>query len=140
MSTAPRMIASLAALMAFSTAAQIPPAAPGTAEFYVSPSGQDPWSGRLALQDGKDGPFATVARARDAARALVKSQKEPQRGHVVLRGGTYSLDSPLEFGPEDSGTEQAPVVYAAAAREEVVLSGGRRLVGGQWGEINGHKA
>jgi hypothetical protein len=58
----------------------------------------------------------------------------------VLRGGTYYLDSPLEFGPEDSGTEQAPVVYCAAAGEKVVLSGGRRLENGRWGEVNGHKA
>ena len=59
---------------------------------------------------------------------------------VVLRGGTYYLDQPLEFGPEDSGTEKAPVVYAAAAGEKVVLSGGRRLAGGRWGEANGRKA
>ena len=59
---------------------------------------------------------------------------------VVLRGGTYYLDEPLEFGPEDSGRRDAPVVYAAAAGEKVVLSGGRRLTGGRWGEVNGRKA
>jgi hypothetical protein len=59
---------------------------------------------------------------------------------VVLRGGTYFLDAPLEFGPEDSGAEGAPVVYAAAAGEKAVLSGGRRLDGGRWGEVNGRKA
>ena len=58
---------------------------------------------------------------------------------VVLRGGTYFLDSPLEFGPEDSGTDQAPVIYAAAAGEKVVVSGGRRLVNGRWGEVSGRK-
>ena len=35
---------------------------------------------------------------------------------------------------------KAPVVYAAAAGEKVVLSGGRRLEGGRWGEANGRKA
>src|SRR5213079_878463 len=34
----------------------------------------------------------------------------------------------------------APVVYAAAAGEKVVLSGGRPLPGGRWGEVNGHRA
>jgi hypothetical protein len=113
---------------------------PGAAGFFVSPRGKDTWSGKPSEPGEYDGPFATVARAREAVRALLKTQQEPRRVRVVLRGGTYYLDSPLEFGPEDSGTEQAPVVYAAAAGEKVVLSGGRRLDGGRWGEVNGHKA
>ena len=32
------------------------------------------------------------------------------------------------------------MVYAAAPGEKVVLSGGRRLEGGRWGEVNGRKA
>ena len=115
-------------------------ARPATADFFVSPKGDDRWSGRLADPGDGDGPFATIARAREAVRALRKSQKEPRTVRVVLRGGTYYLDQPLEFGPEDSGTEEAPVVYAAAAGEKVVLSGGRRLTGGRWGEANGRKA
>ena len=113
---------------------------PGAADFFVSPQGKDRWSGKPADPGENDGPFATVARAREAVRALLKTQKEPRRVRVVLRGGTYYLDSPLEFGPEDSGTENAPVVYAAAAGEKVVLSGGRRLEGGRWGEVNGRRA
>ena len=111
-----------------------------TADFVVGLGGNDTWSGKL-LDPGKDdGPFATVARACEAVRTLLKTQKERRPVRVVLRGGTYYLDSPLEFGPEDSGTEQAPVVYAAAPGEKVVLSGGRRLKGGRWGEVNGRKA
>ena len=96
--------------------------------------------GRLADPASIDGPFATITRARDAVRALHKTLKEPRPIRVVLRGGSYYLDSPLEFGPEDSGTEKAPVVYAARPGEKVVLSGGRRLEGGRWGELNGLKA
>jgi len=121
-------------------AAATPSEGPGTADFFVSPRGSDTWSGKLADPDEHDGPFATVARAREAVRALLKTQKESQRLCIVLRGGTYYLDSPLEFGPEDSGTKRAPVVYRAAAGEKVVLSGGRRLENGRWGEINGCKA
>ena len=113
---------------------------PAAADFYVSPRGNDSWSGKLAGPRAGDGPFATVERARQAVRELRKTQKEPRTVRVVLRGGTYYLDAPLEFGPEDSGTETAPVVYAAAAGEKVVLSGGRRLAGGRWGEVNGHRA
>jgi hypothetical protein len=110
------------------------------ADFFVSSQGKDTWSGKLADPGEKDGPFATLARAREAARELGKSQTEPRAVRVVIRGGTYYLDAPLTFGPEDSGTEKAPVVYAAATGERVVLSGGRRLVGGRWGQVNGHKA
>ncbi|MDP2899098.1 MAG: right-handed parallel beta-helix repeat-containing protein [bacterium] len=115
-------------------------AGPAAAGFFVSPQGRDTWSGKRADPGENDGPFATAARARDAVRALLKTQKEPRRVRVVLRGGTYYLDSSLEFGPEDSGTEGAPVVYAAARGEKVVISGGRRLEGGRWGEVNGRKA
>ena len=113
---------------------------PASADFFVSPKGKDTWSGRRADPDENDGPFTTVARARDAVRVLLQTQKQPRRVRVILRGGTYYLDAPLEFGPQDSGTEQAPVAYAAAAGERVVLSGGRRLENGRWGEVNGRKA
>jgi len=112
----------------------------GAADFFVSPRGHDEWSGKPADPGNNDGPFATVARAREAVRVLLKTEKAPRRVRVVLRGGTYYLDSPMEFGPEDSGTEKAPVIYAAAAGEKVVLSGGRSLEGGRWGEVNGRKA
>jgi hypothetical protein len=70
-----------------------------------------------------NGPFATIARARDAVRALRKARKPDQAIQVVLRGGTYHLDTTLELGPEDSGAEKAPVIYAAAPGEKVILSG-----------------
>jgi hypothetical protein len=117
-----------------------PPGNPGAADFFVSPQGKDTWSGKLADPGENDGPFATVGRARVAVRALLKAQKEARRVRVVLRGGTYYLNSPLEFGPEDSGTEKAPVVYAAAVGEKVVVSGGRPLEGGRWGEANTQRA
>ena len=98
--------------------------APETVDFFVSPQGKDTWSGKQADPGEEDGPFATVARARDAVRALLETQKEPRPLRVVLRAGTYYLNQPLEFGPADSGTKQAPVVYGAAAGEQVILSGG----------------
>jgi hypothetical protein len=107
--------------------------AAGAADFVVSPRGND-------KADGADAPFATLARAQQAVRALLKTQKEPRAVRVEVRGGTYYLDAPLEFGPDDSGTANAPVVYAAATGEKVVLSGGHRVQGGRWGEANGRKA
>jgi len=121
-------------------AAATPGESPGTADFFVSGQGKDAWSGKWPDPGEDDGPFATVARARDAVHVLRQTQKEPRPLRIVLRGGTYYLDSPLEFGPEDSGAENAPVVYSAAAGEKVVLSGGSRLENGRWGEVNGLKA
>src|SRR6476620_717073 len=90
-----------------------------TADFFVSPSGNDNWSGKRAKPDAGDGPFATLRRARDAVRVLLTTRTERQPVRVVLRGGTYYLNAPVEFGPEDSGTEIAPVIYAAAPNEQV---------------------
>jgi hypothetical protein len=109
-------------------------------DFFVSPQGKDVWFGRLAVPGEDDGPFATVERAREAVRALLRILDRPRPVRVVLRAGTYYLDSPLEFDPEDSGSRNAPVVYAAAPGEKVIVSGGRRLQGGRWGEVNGRKA
>jgi hypothetical protein len=56
---------------------------------------------------------------------------------VALRGGTYRLDRPVAFGPADSGTPAAPVIYQAYGDERPVLSGGVRITGwkvaaGRW--------
>ena len=62
-------------------------ALPGHAQFYVATNGSDAWSGRLPAPNAKktDGPFATLLRARDAARAAtMKKQKT-----VFVRAGTY---------------------------------------------------
>ena len=47
----------------------------------------------------------------------------------MLRGGTYFLEKPLLFGPEDSGTAQCPVTYAAYPGEKPVISGGKVITG-----------
>ena len=43
---------------------------PEEVDFFVSSRGKDTWSGKLADPGENDGPFATLARARDAVRAL----------------------------------------------------------------------
>lgn len=113
---------------------------PLSADFFVSTKGKDTWSGKVADPVVNDGPFATVDRARAAVRVLLRTLDRPRPVRVILRAGTYELDSPLEFRPEDSGSRDAPVVYVAAAGETVTLSGGSRIEGGHWGEVNGRKA
>jgi len=90
------------------------------AEFYVSPAGNDSDSGT------QEKPFASLLRARDAAR-----QVEGEPITIYLRGGTHYLSEPIVLSAEDSGTKQAPVVYAAYEDETPVISGGS-LVESKW--------
>jgi hypothetical protein len=103
-------------------------------DIFVSPDGNDAWSGRLSIPapNGTDGPLATVSAAQRKVRAIL--QNEPERDSpivVTLRGGIYWLDQPLEFHPEDSGTEKAPIIYQAHSNEKPILSGGRSIRGWQ---------
>jgi parallel beta-helix repeat protein len=83
--------------------------------FYVATNGDDANTGT------KVKPFATIMRARDAARGLTAI--------VQIRGGTYRLTEPIVFTQADSGT-----VYEAAPGERPVFSGGRVISGWQRGE------
>jgi len=100
------------------------------ADFYISPAGNDGWSGRLAEPNAarSDGPFATIARARDAVRSL---KRDGLRKDLVvqIREGVYTLTSPLVFKSEDSGTVDHSITYAAYPGEHPVISGGRELRG-----------
>ena len=91
-------------------------------DFCVAPAGNDAHPGTA------DRPFATLARARDAVRELKKGGQQ-KNITVLIRGGTYRLKEPLVFGPEDSGTPQGRVIYAAAAGETPVLTGGQPIAG-----------
>ncbi len=104
-------------------------ATPAPADFYVSASGSDAWSGTRAESDaqGRDGPFATLQRARDAVRQLKKEKSADIL--VLVRGGNYRLDQTLVFGLEDSGVGGATVTYAAYPEERPVLSSGREIKG-----------
>ncbi|MFP4057291.1 MAG: right-handed parallel beta-helix repeat-containing protein [Candidatus Brocadiia bacterium] len=100
------------------------------ADFYVAVDGRDHWSGTLPEPNGEgtDGPFATLARARDAVRELVR-QGNARDLRVYLRGGVYYLPQGIAFGPEDAGTADCRVTYAAAPGEAPTLVGGVRVVG-----------
>ncbi len=100
-----------------------------TADFYVSPGGSDVWSGTLANpnQQGTDGPFATLQRARDAVRKLKK--KKSTDIVVYLFGGTYTLSDTVVFNLRDSGEGEATITYAAYPGETPVFSSARQISG-----------
>lgn len=92
---------------------------PCSLAYWVSTGGND------SSGDGSTAaPFLTLDRARLAV------QQNPQRGqctiNVNIESGTYTLTAPVIFGPSDSGSPQAPVVYQAAPNNSapVVISGG----------------
>ena len=92
------------------------------ADFHVAMTGKDTNPGTA------DKPFATIAQARDAVRAIIKAGLTKDI-LVQIRGGNYEQTGTMTFGPEDSGTTSSSITYAAAPGEKVVLSGGRKITG-----------
>ncbi len=72
--------------------------APAHAKLYVSPDGNDDWSGQLSAPNANrtNGPFATIGQACLAAR----SSKDKE---VQVRKGTYFMRKALRLSPLDSG-------------------------------------
>jgi hypothetical protein len=75
-------------------------------------------------------PFATLERARDEIRRLKAGGPLPAGGITVeVGGGLYELPRPLELTDQDSGAENAPIVYRARQGEVVKITGGRAVSG-----------
>ena len=87
-------------------------------EFYVTPRGDDANAGTL------EAPFATLARARDAARATRADGATDTPVTVYLRSGRYILDETFVLTPKDSY-----VTYKAYKSETPIVSGGRIIAG-----------
>ena len=96
--------------------------------FYVSPQGNDRWSGNLpqASTSQADGPWATLQHARDAIRKIKATGGLPPSGITVeMLAGRYELASPVELTADDSGTVESPIVYQARQGDVVHVTGGR---------------
>ena len=96
-------------------------------EFHAAPGGLDDHPGTV------DKPFATLGKAQQVV------QQEVSRGlardiTVWIHEGTYDLTETIVFRPDDGGTQQFAVIYAAHPGEQAVISGGRRITGWQRGE------
>ncbi len=94
--------------------------------FYISEKGNDSWSGRQAEPDrnGNDGPFATIAGARDAIRLMRASENPADAVEVRLRGGRYGIEEAVAFDERDSG-----VTYRSYSGEKAVIDAGKRIEG-----------
>ena len=69
------------------------------------------------------GPFDNWANAQKSAR-LVREESPGQPITVLIAAGEYEWNESLAFGPEDSGTADAPIVYKADG--DVRLTGARK--------------
>jgi hypothetical protein len=83
--------------------------------FYVSPDGDDTWSGLLARPNPQrtDGPFASIEKARDAAR------EKRRQSTIAMGNGDYYLAQPIVFDSRDAG-----LIITARCGETPVLHGG----------------
>lgn len=92
------------------------------AEVFVAPDGDDSGPGTNPR------PFATLARARDAARErIARGLKEDLQ--IVLEDGVYRLTEPLVLGPQDGGTDKFSVTWMPPPFHHPVISGGRVITG-----------
>lgn len=112
---------------------------PAEVVLYVATSGNDSWSGKLAAPNARrsNGPFRTLQRAQMAIRALKRTGGLAKPVTVYIRGGEYDLWKPLRFEPEDSGTAQDPITYAAYPGETPVIGSGRQITG--WERVRDSK-
>ena len=96
-----------------------PPTAHAEMVIHVAPTGDDTNSGTA------EKPVRTPLGARNLVRTVKAKSLEPIT--VRFAPGTYYLADTFLLGPEDSGTEKAPVTYVASADGPVILSGGVKL-------------
>lgn len=85
---------------------------------YLSPHGDDRANGT------SEAPLATLLAARNKIRQLKTGGKGQDTVFVIVRDGTYVLQQPFVLEPEDSGTEQAPVIYCAEPGAFPLFTGG----------------
>ncbi len=91
-----------------------------TVEFFVSAEGNDANAGTEAA------PFKTIEKAKESV-SVQLSETPGKRVVVNIKGGVYYLENPLVFSAEDSGTDNAPVVYKAVDGEQPVFTGSRKV-------------
>ena len=82
-------------------------------EIFVSPNGNDKWSGSLAEPATSDGPLLTLGRAQSLLRELKQNGSLPSETiFVTLREGDYRIQQTWAFTAADSGLTTAdPIIY-----------------------------
>ncbi len=95
--------------------------------YYVATQGSDENDGSF------DKPFKTINKAKEVVSQNNKSMEKDIC--VVIRGGTYYNNSTIEFGINDSGTNDHNIIYTAYPGEKVNFYGGIQLT--KWAKVDG---
>ncbi len=106
-----------AALLLLAMAAAMPATEPMT--WYVSPKGNDAWTGQRAKPAGADGPMATLAAALAASR---KHAGKARR--IQLAPGRYYVSEPIVLEAKDAG-----LAIEGAGQGKTIIYGGQRVAG-----------
>lgn len=97
---------------------------------YVSPDGNDDWSGRIEAPNAykTDGPVASLEKARDYVRHL-KTVARLKSGPIEIRllPGNYARQSSFTLTKEDSGAPESPLIVKSYGASPAVLNGGRKI-------------
>ncbi|WP_258105378.1 right-handed parallel beta-helix repeat-containing protein [Marinoscillum sp. MHG1-6] len=80
----------------------------------------------------KSKPYGTIQEARTAA--VKASKKKDGDVEVLLRGGVYTIDKPIEFSEKHSGVN-GKIIFKAYEGEKAVISGGVKVEG--WQHVEG---
>lgn len=102
--------------------------------FYVSPSGNDSWSGFHETNTGGDGPFATFPAAVDMVRDHFQNSVSDKDYRIVLREGTYQVIKPIEITDKD----KFRLSVEAYKSENPVISAGKKITGWEKSRVNGN--
>lgn len=89
-------------------------------EFFVSTDGNDSYPGTYYE------PFKSIEKAKESVRALLI--EDPGKSVTVnIKEGIYYLDKTVEFSFEDSGSENAPIIYKAVKGTKPIFTGSVEL-------------
>jgi len=92
-------------------------------KIYVSTSGND------SNQGTKDSPLASLKGAVNKVQALSEDQKSDGPVEIIIGDGNYFMPEPLVLEPNNSGTENSPLVFKAESGAHPVFYGGKRISG-----------
>jgi Right handed beta helix region len=99
-------------------------------EVYVSTKGND-INGLGTLET----PYATLGRAQQAVREILKTKEVKGNITVWIIGGDYEQTKALEFTDSDSGVGNQEIIYRAVKGETPRIYGGIKIT--QWKKLNG---